>query len=1757
MDIFTLQDEANFSLSPDINFSRREVGGAEGIEFNLASFSPQTNYLRNHNYTATAKSGPNTEEWRDGGYGSNLGIRDICGNPLDGQGGPSNTPNGVFDGTPDDDYVWSFWTGENADCDPEITSISPSEGYHSDQITISGYYLGLGGEVIFNDGVYADNFCFDGGTSGYFNPNRTCIESWSMGEIKVRVPAGGPPGSTNGAINGQIRVEPAGTGRVAYSPYFVVKSPHINSVSGYDRGPQGGPGQMITISGSNFGNSGTVKFITPEGNVIEGEPPPDECGNTWTNNQIIILVPEEAPTSGSGFIQILSNDPSDKSDKQRSSNLVKFNYIDDLGPGICKLDPDCGREEDRVTIIGMGFGDSGDRRIYFSNREVSEVEVGIESWSDTRLETFGLHDLATFNYFAKINGKWTNRVLFKSPCGRGDPCDTDPTTPTCDRGSCSGHQLCDPDSGCACVDYPYIVNHWPSCLEACINTAIGVEFSTPMDGSTLTNENIDVFPCREDDDDCDDFTGVDEVEFEIHSPSSKILNLKPSSNLNPNSKYRVIVKEGITSSDGRSLGDLNYDSDDNGVNDSYSWVFKTKDTEEECQVDRLEIQPSEWTLRSPRETKSFRAITSSSDNCGGEPIVIRGTVTYNWESSDTSVATVVSSTTSPETTAEAVNNGNTQISASIEGISDITCDPANLHVEISWPSGPGAECNISGIGYCSTGTDVCSDPMECMSSTSDCRCCCDISADSCGGDLVCTPAGECTGDNRGLCCGCEGDLDCGGDATISEEIGCRLSDRCCVSRPVIESVSPSVSDSNVCRNASIKIEFTRAAAIDARSVSGNVELYDETSESDILLDAINVGDYSIELFPQNCNLTSGHTYKVTLTGGTDGTGIKSNDGVSYHGAGCPGIWNEDENTCTWSFKVVNRICEVDYIKVSPAEEVRLYPGQSHNFLASSWEHRDSPDEDVSICVPEYNWSSTNPDVATISDTPSLTTTAEVSSGADPGSETTIEASLTDESGTITAICSDSPGTCGQIRVGGGEEGDPCNNPDPSHYSPRGAATCSSSNPPCDDPLLCNPYWCRCERDPGVISIAERHPNNGETLPCRNEVISLTFNQLIDPATITTVNIKMEFVAIPVSPEEASFTHPISIKLASEDFDSNGDGKIDRTKVKISPEEGDLWPIISPPEGSWRLQFYKISLDGGIKNIYGQGLASDISWQFDIEDQICEIDKVEMKYCLGETSSCDSSGSWYLVNHPVFGLKDIEEKDTEIQFRATAYDIGDNEIAVESYNWSIGDTNIIDFTTDPISSDSEVHTKITNNNGRTTLSVDVRAYERTKRATANIVVFICDNPWPADGAFVDPSLNFKIRYCRDRGDPGTEDDLPELILVENEKIGHCVGDDCTNPGDSCEDDADCFFSEGDRDEDGTIESSCDPGTTIKSYMLPVRAYCENHPGKSCEEGCYGDEACITDTAGALGIKVEMNKSHWSPEKWVRETFGYSPDSFPDVDGYKAAKAEQTVYVSAGNDPNFDTHSGPVYTNIYLISISEGANPETQEIYRRLFNNWEFNANITDPESKQRLIRDVRRLADLDKMADSLEKYKAINGHYPKLASGTYVEGECYSAWPSWVSTLGNDLGMSLPVDPLNGFVMCGSAGEDYDYRIYDPDTCVHYEAGATDFICPMGSHVYGYKVKGVCSNNNARSCLNDLDCLDGGRCLEAQSYNIYTRMEYTASRWLSPEHLNFSADQPSCVNGCSDEKLPFNLAYIPRGGYGDVSYCSGASSDLLH
>ena len=255
----------------------------------------------------------------------------------------------------------------------------------------------------------------------------------------------------------------------------------------------------------------------------------------------------------------------------------------------------------------------------------------------------------------------------------------------------------------------------------------------------------------------------------------------------------------------------------------------------------------------------------------------------------------------------------------------------------------------------------------------------------------------------------------------------------------------------------------------------------------------------------------------------------------------------------------------------------------------------------------------------------------------------------------------------------------------------------------------------------------------------------------------------------------------------------------------------------------------------------------------------------------------------------------------------------------------------------------------------------------------------------------------------------------------------------------------------------------------------------------------------------------------------------------IDGYEAIKEGRTVYVNAANisdqgtpDPSDDI----LYTNIYLMSYNQDADPETIEIVKRMLQHWGFNTDLQDvgkcvdaegnlgdvclidPEcpkgeycssDKANVTRDTKRLEDLAEIKIALKAYKDQHNRYPDLSSGSYLPNKTISTWPSWQDTLAQELNVDLPTDPMNRL---GDCGDDRFNSItcWDEQFKEFADSDLTDpaLNLPVCSNVYVYTATangasyGICGVMEA----DYLSTLEQGACAGSAVHQIGATENYS-------------------------------------------------------
>ncbi|MCW1929992.1 MAG: Ig-like domain-containing protein [Candidatus Kerfeldbacteria bacterium] len=126
----------------------------------------------------------------------------------------------------------------------------------------------------------------------------------------------------------------------------------------------GDNGTWVTVAGCMFGSArGSVNMLSDDGSISTPADWPNEalCGDTWTNESVVVEVPAQYDTTGDGL-----------DDAELPSGLYHFSIAlpsglsyassldytldDSQHPGLCLIDPNEGGEGAGFTAYGQGFG---------------------------------------------------------------------------------------------------------------------------------------------------------------------------------------------------------------------------------------------------------------------------------------------------------------------------------------------------------------------------------------------------------------------------------------------------------------------------------------------------------------------------------------------------------------------------------------------------------------------------------------------------------------------------------------------------------------------------------------------------------------------------------------------------------------------------------------------------------------------------------------------------------------------------------------------------------------------------------------------------------------------------------------------------------------------------------------------------------------------------------------------------------------------------------------------------------------------------------------------------------------------------------------------------------------------------------------------------------------------------------------------------------------------------------------------------------
>ncbi len=228
-----------------------------------------------------------------------------------------------------------------------------------------------------------------------------------------------------------------------------------------------------------------------------------------------------------------------------------------------------------------------------------------------------------------------SNASYSSYCGNdrretGEDCDGVPFPARCNRATCLNEGNPGPNCGNG------IIEEGEDCD--------GSPFPDGCDAATCLNQGTrgleEVSLAR---------ISYDSVTKKVIIEPTPLSPLPPRTYFLPNTYYRAVISDQVTSASGVRLTELNYDAVAPAGNDSYSWSFKTKNDTNPCTVDRVAVEPQNAILNFIGATQNYISTPFGNPDLCSPTGQRLGAMDYNWgwTSRDPGVATITNNNNYP------------------------------------------------------------------------------------------------------------------------------------------------------------------------------------------------------------------------------------------------------------------------------------------------------------------------------------------------------------------------------------------------------------------------------------------------------------------------------------------------------------------------------------------------------------------------------------------------------------------------------------------------------------------------------------------------------------------------------------------------------------------------------------------------------------------------------------------------------------------------------------------------------------------------------------------------------------------------------------------------------------------------------------------------------------------------------------------------------------------------------------------------------
>ena len=1190
--------------------------------------------------------------------------------------------------------------------------------------------------------------------------------------------------------------------------------------------------------------------------------------------------------------------------------------------------------------------------------------------------------------------------------------------------------------GLVTVDYtdPEIQNYWPNCGSACVNAQLGMQFNTAMDPSTLNASSIVLQECQTEL--CEQFVSTIPVTIPAMTQDDTVQVIVPTITLSPGSFYRVEVDGSVASASGVPLTGLNYGQ-------AYSWTFRVRTDGALCTVTRVDTTPSQVTLNAIGERQAFTSTPfGPPDACSDKGQRLNGNdYNWSWTSSNTTTATLVGNGvldlgSAPGCSANCVSAGSQAgIAVCGDGVRDVTfeeCDDGNTT--------PGDGCSSTCLWE---GLAACGGPGQ----------------PGCCGNGVQDPFEECDDGNSAAGDGCS--AVCLNEG--SQAVGSQCGNGAIGYLP--SSGGEDCDDGNTVNGdgCSSQCLYEGSSSIGV-AVCGNGVLESSGGEQ---------CDDGNALDGDGCS--SSCLVQVLAT-------CSSTDGVSCCGNGVLDPANNEQCDGSEGCSASCRYAGSSYLYASPSfcGDGIVGTGEDPVCEVAGGNGYVDPTQiaEVSASIASQNVPANGLYETDITATESTSGEAGV---AELSVSCTCEASFECPTGGVAYACGGATGCCAPRPSA------------PTFYPAGGAGN------------VCRNTQVRAIFG-DFIDRSTLTDDGGQPM------VALR----VQGATSATCNTAGGFTYVAMEPVEMPFLPRLvnrALTQVSSWFRLSGARALETgcyaPATLVPVDEADHTEVIVQYTAVLDpLTTYEIvvvgdmaptdAVEAGVLTLAGAGInapSGEVVSTFTTGNEICSLTRLEVE---------DTTGN---------GL--YTSANSTHDFSATAYTRVNGQLAPISpvpgvYDWDVSwfvplDSDVVALTGDTVGVTEEVTSGQISGDEQVsaiaTVSTDTfgasLSVGESVTGSLRARVFLCEVPWPDDvttpgfdaplvdsegnvngldeGAFWS---NFSTLYCRaeEVPDDGQTGLLPALQVIQPAAPAPGVDKEfiLRHPTSAEAIGIRVIANTGvDANGDGDVLDAGD----VPGY-LPVNLWyqAQGFTGTPTATTVDGFRAVQDGRTTYIGAANMRSGGDIEPTIYA---VSYSLDASPEmIDIYNQVLRNFQFF--AGTEAPYELANPRVCVD---ASGAEVQNPDGG-LYSCSadLDCTAFTGEPTDvcdaPVDKIR--RDITRIEDLRSIEASIASYGTVNRHcsvttnlvcvtdancpgtetceasVPLLDAGTFLRGWSTSAWPSWTTELGNELGTALPQDPLNAYVGCAAGA--------DSDTC--WNGDTNTFQCSEGSYVYRYQRSGI-------------------------------------------------------------------------------------------